>query len=54
MSFVISAFRSSFSKELWKKNVLKNFAKFTRKHLCQNLFLSIWVFFHEHSRITGL
>ena len=27
------------SEGFFKKDVLRNFAKFTRKHLCQNLFL---------------
>ena len=29
--------RSIRSEVFWKKGVLKNFAKFTRKHLCQSL-----------------
>ena len=31
--------RSSFSQVFFKRNVLKNFAKFTRKHQCGSLFL---------------
>ena len=30
------------SKMFCKKGVLRNFAKFTGKHLCQILFLSLW------------
>ena len=34
----IKCFRSSRLEVLCKKGVLKNFSKFTRKHLCQSLF----------------
>ena len=33
-------YRSSRSEVFWKNGVLKNFAKFTRKHLCQSLFFN--------------
>ena len=32
--------RSSRPEEFYKKGVLRNFAKFTRKHLCQILFFN--------------
>ena len=42
-----------------KKTILKNIVKFARKLLYwslvfSNVFVFIWVFFHDHSRITGL
>ena len=36
----ITEFRSSCSKVFCKKGVFKNFANFTRKHLCQRLFFN--------------
>ena len=36
----VSESRSSHQKCSIKKDVLKNFANFTRKHLCQSLFLN--------------
>ena len=43
-------FRSSGSEVFCKKGVLRNFAKFTGKHLYQSLFLINII----HSKITGL
>ena len=34
----VSVFRSSRPEVFWKKGVLRNFVKFTGKHLCQSLF----------------
>ena len=57
-----SWFRSSHQRRSIKKGVLKNFAKFTGKHLCQSLFFntveglsSIFknIFFTEHPRATA-
>ena len=36
----ISVCRSSPSEVFFKKGVLRNFTKFTRKHLCQSLFFN--------------
>ena len=36
----VSVFRSSRPEVFWKKGVLRNFAKFTGKHLCQSLFFN--------------
>ena len=36
----LGPYRSSRPEVFCKKGVLKNFAKFTRKHLCQSLFLN--------------
>ena len=33
-------FRSSRSEVFWEKGVLRNFAEFTGKHLCQSLFFN--------------
>ena len=33
-------YRSSYPEVFCKKDVFKNFTKFTGKHLCQNLFLN--------------
>ena len=33
-------FRSSRPEVFWKKGVIRNFAKFTGKHLCQSSFLN--------------
>ena len=41
----MKVFRSSRPDVLCKKGVLRNFAKFTRKHLCQSLFVN---------KVTGL
>ena len=38
VDYVSSIFRSSRPEVLCKKGVLKNFAKFIEKHLCQSLF----------------
>ena len=35
----VLTFRSSYPKVFYKKGVLRNFVKFTGKHLCQGLFL---------------
>ena len=35
-----SVFRSSLPKVFWKKDVLRNLTKFTKKHLCQSLFFN--------------
>ena len=37
---VVKSIRSSLPEVISKKGVLKNFAKFTGKHLCQNLFFN--------------
>ena len=36
--FCLSRYRTSRPQVLYKKGALKNFAKFTGKHLCQGLF----------------
>ena len=36
----VVSFRSSRPEVLYKKGVLRNFAKFTGKHLCQSLFFN--------------
>ena len=51
-------FRSSHRKCSIKKGILKNFAKFTGKHLCQSLFFIFWrnfknTFFTKHLRGTA-
>ena len=38
--YTVSSFRSSRSQMFFKIRVLKNFARFTRKHLCWSLFLN--------------
>ena len=38
--FTLSIFRSSHQRCSMKKGVLRNFAKFTEKHLCQSLFFN--------------
>ena len=43
-------FRSTRPEVFCKKGVLRNFAKFTGKHLCQSLFFSKNTFFTEHLR----
>ena len=54
--------RSNRPEVFYKKGVLKNFAKFTGKHLCRNLFLiklkafskiSKNIFFTEHLRMAA-
>ena len=40
LAILIENFRSSRPKMFCKKGVLKNFAKFTGKHLCQSLFFN--------------
>ena len=52
-------YKSSRSEVLLKVGFLKTFSKYTGEHLCQGLFsiklqASIWIFFHNHWRITGL
>ena len=42
-----SAVRSSRSEVFCKKSVLKNLAKFTGKHLCQCLYLSLQLYSKE-------
>ena len=37
------ACRSSHERCSMKKSVLKNFAKFTEKHLCQSLFFNLFI-----------
>ena len=39
-NFKVSAYRSSHPEVFCKKGVLRNFAKFTRKHMCRSLFLN--------------
>ena len=40
LTLLFSASRSSLPEVLCKKSILRNFAKFTEKHLCQRLFLN--------------
>ena len=40
MKFSITGFRSNRPEVFYKKGVLRNFAKFTGKHLCQSLFFN--------------
>ena len=52
-SLKINQYRSSRPEVFCKKVVLRNFAEFTRKHLCQRLFLiklQEHLFFTEHLR----
>ena len=41
---ISTCFRSNRPGVFYKKGVLKNFAKFTRKHLCQSLFFRFFFF----------
>ena len=46
-------FQKQLSEVFYKKGILKNFAKFTGKHLCQSLFFNkASAFFIEHPWTT--
>ena len=53
LSIYFPLYRSSHSKEFCKNDVLRNFAKFTRKHLRQSLFFSFFYRPVEMKTILG-
>ena len=38
-----SVYAEAASEEYFKKDVMRNFAEFTRKHLCPNLFFDVFL-----------
>ena len=49
-----SLFRSSRSEVFCKKDVLKDFAKFTGKHLCESFFLKSLQLYYKRDFGTGV